>query len=280
MSDYMKSLYENAAYIKSKISIIPKVALVLGSGLGSLADEFPLAERVPYSELKDFPVSTVSGHSGQFVFVEFNGVPAVLMQGRVHYYEGYAMTDVVKPIRLMKLLGVETVILTNAAGGLNENWDLGTLMMITGHISSFVPSPLIGENHDELGIRFPDMSNIYNKELQMMIEKSADEENIALSKGVYLQTTGPNYETPEEVRMFKLLGADAVGMSTACEAMAAKHCGMSVCGISCITNKASGISESPLSHEEVKVVANKVSDNFKRLIKRIFYNLKENFYDV
>lgn len=271
--NYMKSLKENAEYIKNKIEIMPKIALVLGSGLGSLADEAVDSVKVSYSELKDFPVSTVSGHTGRFVFTKLSNVPVVMMQGRVHCYEGYSMADVVKPIRLMRLLGVEKIILTNAAGGLNETWEPGTLMMLTGHISSFVPSPLIGPNIDELGVRFPDMSNVYSPKIQNIIERSASEENIILKKGVYLQTTGPNYETPEEIRMFKLLGADAVGMSTACEAMAAVHCGMKVGGISCITNKASGISKTPLSHAEVKEAADKVSNDFKRLIKRIFYNL-------
>ncbi len=274
-SNYMDSLKDNVRYISDKIPKKPEIAIVLGSGLGSLADESEPAVSVPYSELKEFPVSTVSGHNGRFVFTDINGVSVVMMQGRVHYYEGYSMADVVKPIRLMRLLGAEKLILTNAAGGLNDSWDPGTLMMITGQISSFVPSPLIGENIDELGVRFPDMSEIYSKEIQTVIEKSASAEKIALKKGVYLQTSGPNYESPEEVRMFKLLGADAVGMSTACEAIAAKHCGMEVCGISCITNKAAGISSVPLSHEEVKESADKVSADFKRLIRRIIFNLKE-----
>ena len=272
---YIQSLKENAQYIKNKIGILPKVALVLGSGLGSLADEIPDSVKISYSELKDFPISTVSGHTGQFVFGEFSGIPVVMMQGRVHYYEGYSMAEVVKPIRLMKLLGAEKIILTNAAGGLNSDWEPGTLMMLTGHISSFAPSPLIGKNLDELGVRFPDMSNVYSRKMQDIIERAASAEKIVLKKGVYLQTTGPNYETPEEIRMFKLFGADAVGMSTACEAMAAVHCGMEVGGISCITNKASGISENPLSHDEVKAAADKVSNDFKRLIKRIFCNLQD-----
>ena len=272
MSDYYKNLTENAEYIKGRISDIPRVALVLGSGLGDLADEDKGAIAIPYSDLKGFPVSTVSGHNGRFVFTKFGNVSTVIMQGRVHYYEGYKMSDVVMPIRLMKMIGVEKILLTNAAGGLHSEWDAGTLMMITDHISSFVPSPLVGENIDALGVRFPDMSEVYSKDIQDMITEIAEEENIKLQKGVYLQTSGPNYETPSEIRMFKSLGADAVGMSTACEAIAAIHCGMKVGGISCITNKAAGINSAPLTHEEVKEAANMVADEFKRLVKKIIIN--------
>ncbi|MBQ2882113.1 MAG: purine-nucleoside phosphorylase [Clostridia bacterium] len=273
MDKYYKSLKSNKEYIESKIKKQPEIAIVLGSGLGSLAEEFSGSISISYSELANFPISTVSGHSGQFVFTEAYGKQIVMMQGRVHYYEGYSMQEVVKPIRLLKMLGVEKLILTNSAGGINDKFEPGNLMMISGHISSFVPSPLLGKNEDLFGTRFPDMSNVYNKELQKIVSKSALEENIEIQKGIYLQTTGPQYETPEEIRMFKLFGADAVGMSTVCEAIAAVHCGMEVCGISCITNKAAGITPSPLTHEEVKEAANSASQNFKKLIKRILYNL-------
>ena len=273
MDKYYKSLKSNKEYIESKIKKQPEIAIVLGSGLGSLAEEFSGSISISYSELANFPISKVSGHSGQFVFTEAYGKQIVMMQGRVHYYEGYSMQEVVKPIRLLKMLGVEKLILTNSAGGINDKFEPGNLMMISGHISSFVPSPLLGKNEDLFGTRFPDMSNVYNKELQKIVSKSALEENIEIQKGIYLQTTGPQYETPEEIRMFKLFGADAVGMSTVCEAIAAVHCGMEVCGISCITNKAAGITPSPLTHEEVKEAANSASQNFKKLIKRILYNL-------
>lgn len=275
MKEYYADIQNNKDYIEQKIKTHPEIGIVLGSGLGSLATDFTDSISVTYSELKNFPISTVSGHSGQFVFTEAYGTPIVMMQGRVHYYEGYSMQDVVKPIRLMKMLGVKKIILTNSAGGINESFEPGDLMMITGHISSFVPSPLIGKNEDNWGTRFPDMSDVYSKALRKTILQSAYEENIEIKKGVYLQTTGPQYETPEEIRMFKIFGADAVGMSTVCEAIAARHCGMEVCGISCITNKAAGISSSPLSHEEVKEAANKASLNFKKLIKRILYNSGE-----
>ncbi len=274
-ADELSILMENVNYIKDKIRTVPKVAVVLGSGLGSFADSVSDSIKISYSELESFPVSTVSGHAGKFVFTEIYGLPVVLMQGRIHYYEGYSMNEVVRPIRLLKLLGVEKIILTNAAGGLHSDWEAGVLMMITGHISSFVPSPLVGPNIDALGVRFPDMSNIYDVDFRQIVLKSAEEENIPLKKGVYVQTSGPNYETPEEIRMYQMLGADAVGMSTACEATAAVHCGLKVCGISCITNKAAGISSTPLSHEEVKAVADRVSLDFKRLIYRILYNLRE-----
>lgn len=275
MTEYFENLRYNADHIKNKIGYEPKAALVLGSGLGELANEDRSAVSVPYSELKGFPVSTVSGHNGRFVFTKFGDVPTVIMQGRVHYYEGYSMNEVVMPIRLMKLLGANKILLTNAAGGLHSEWDAGTLMMITDHISSFVPSPLIGENIDALGVRFPDMSEVYSNDIQRIITESAEAERINIRKGVYLQTSGPNYETPSEVKMFKSLGADAVGMSTACEAMAAVHCGMKVGGISCITNKAAGINSKPLTHEEVKEAAEKVSDEFKRLVKRTISSFQE-----
>ena len=275
-SDYYNNLQKNKAYIEQRIKIRPKIAIVLGSGLGSLANEFPNKISVSYSELTDFPTSTVSGHSGQFIFTEDYGTPIVMMQGRVHYYEGYSMQEVVKPIRLMRLLGADKIILTNAAGGINEDFEPGDLMMITGQISSYVPSPLIGKNEENLGVRFPDMSNIYSKQLQRLIEKSAAQENIPIRKGVYLQTTGPQYETPEEIKMYKIFEADAVGMSTACEAITAVHCGLEVCGISCITNKAAGLSQTPLSHNEVKEYAAKASEKFKKLLKRILQNSARN----
>lgn len=190
-------------------------------------------------------------HAGAFIFGYLGDVPVVAMNGRIHYYEGYSMNQVVSPIRLMKLMGAKKLILSNAAGGISDNLNVGDLMMITDHISSFVPSPLIGPNIDELGTRFPDMTSIYDSEICKKIKNIARENNIDLKAGVYLQTTGPNYETPAEINTYKLLGADAVGMSTVCEAIAAVHCGFKVCGISCITNKAAGITGEPLSDEEV-----------------------------
>lgn len=257
--------YESA---EKKISFKPKVALILGSGLGDYADTMDIQQTLDYRELEGFPISTVAGHKGRFVFGYADGVPVVAMQGRVHYYEGYPVTDVVLPIRLMKLLGADKLFLTNAAGGINPAFKAGDFMLITDHISALVPSPLIGENIDELGVRFPDMSEVYSRRLRAIIENSAAAEGIPLQRGVYIQTTGPNYETPAEIRAYGRLGADAVGMSTAIEAMAARHMGMEVCGISCISNLAAGISANPLSHAEVQETADRVAPLFKRLVTR------------
>lgn len=264
------SCYEE---IKEKIPVQPKVALVLGSGLGEFAEQIQIRGEISYQEIKGFPISTVAGHKGRFVFGYVGEVPVVIMQGRVHYYEGYSMEQVVLPIRLMKLMGAEILFLTNAAGGVNFEFQPGDFMMITDHITEFVPSPLIGENLAELGPRFPDMSNVYDKELQDIMRRTAQELNIALKEGVYLQFTGPAYETPAEIRMSRTLGADAVGMSTACEAVAAKHMGMQVCGISCVSNLASGMSQTPLSHKEVQETADRVAPLFRKLVWHIIENL-------
>lgn len=265
------SCYEE---IKEKIPFQPKAALVLGSGLGEFAEQIQMKWEISYKEIKGFPISTVAGHKGRFVFGYVGEVPVVIMQGRVHYYEGYSMEQVVMPIRLMKLMGAEILFLTNAAGGVNFEFQPGDFMMLTDHITEFVPSPLIGENLAELGPRFPDMSNVYDKELQKIMRKTAQELNIPLKEGVYLQFTGPAYETPAEIRMSRTLGADAVGMSTACEAMAAKHMGMQVCGISCISNLASGMSQTPLSHKEVQETADRVAPLFRTLVWHIIENFK------
>lgn len=252
---------------RSRVDFHPEVALILGSGLGALADEVELVDVIDYKDIEGFPQSTVAGHKGRFVFGYLNHVPVVIMQGRVHYYEGYSMSDVVLPIRLMRQMGAEILFLTNAAGGVNRSFQPGTLMLLTDQISSFVPSPLIGENLDELGARFPDMSEIYDKKLQQVIRSSAEELGIPLQEGVYIQFTGPAYETPAEVRMASLLGADACGMSTACEAVAANHMGMRICGISCITNMAAGIQKTPLSHREVQETADRVANQFQKLVR-------------
>lgn len=252
--------------LENRIPYKPKAALVLGSGLGGFADGLEIDAVIPYDQIDGFPVSTVQGHKGQYVFAKVNGVPAVIMQGRVHYYEGYDITDVVMPVRLMGMMGADILFLTNAAGGVNKKFSAGDLMIITDHIAKFVPSCLVGKNIDTLGVRFPDMSHVYDPELCSIIRKCAEREQIKVKEGVYLQFTGPEYETPAEVRMASLLGADAVGMSTACEAVAANHMGLKVCGISCITNMASGISEKPLDHKEVQEIADSISEKFCRLV--------------
>jgi len=257
------------ASIRKKTDFKPEIALILGSGLGDYADGIQIETTVDYSEIEGFPVSTVTGHKGRFVFGYVGEVPVVIMQGRVHYYEGYPMTDVVLPTRLMGLLGAKKLILTNAAGGINEHFRPGDFMMITDHIATGVPSPLIGPNLEELGPRFPDMSEVYSRRIQDVIREAASDCGISLREGVYVQLTGPNYETPAEVKMCKIWGGDAVGMSTACEAVAARHMGMEIGGISCITNLAAGISKGKLDHKEVQETADRVSKDFKRLVTKI-----------
>ena len=259
----LKNCYES---IREQIPLQPKVALVLGSGLGDYADGIRIESTLDYHDIAGFPVSTVSGHKGRFVYGYVGAGPVVIMQGRVHFYEGYPMEDVVLPIRLMKMMGAEILFLTNAAGGVNYNFHAGDFMMITGQIASFVPSPLIGPNVEELGERFPDMSHIYDEDLSQILREVAQDLKIVLQEGTYLQLTGPNFESPQEVRMCRILGADAVGMSTACEAVAANHMKMRICGISCISNMACGMTEQPLSHIEVKETADQVAPKFKKLI--------------
>lgn len=259
--------------IRSKTDFVPSVAIVLGSGLGKHATDIDIVTTIDYKDIEGFPVSTVKGHAGRFVFGYIQQVPVVLMQGRVHYYEGYSMEEVVLPIRLMRMMGAKTLLLTNAAGGINPEFAAGDFMLIRDHIASFVPNPLLGKNIDRLGERFPDMSNVYDNDLCDIIKNTAKELDILLHEGVYIQFTGPSYETPTEVRMAKILGADAVGMSTACEAIAAKHAGMKICAISCISNPASGVSASELSHAEVIQATDKSSLNFKRLVFEVVKNV-------
>jgi len=261
--DKLMNCYES---VRKKTDFKPRVALVLGSGLGDYADSIQVEAEIPYGDIEGFPVSTVPGHDGRFIFGYVNQVPVVCMKGRVHFYEGYPITDVVLPVRLMKLMGAEILFLTNASGGVNTDFQAGDLMMITDHIACFVPNPLIGANNDELGERFPDMSEIYDKSLQEVIRSCAAEENIPLKEGVYLQLTGPSYESPAEIRMIGRLGGDAVGMSTVVEAIAANHMGMKICGISCVCNLAAGLSPVPLSHEDVQAAADRTAPLFKRLV--------------
>jgi len=268
-----KKLEKSLKSVRERTDFKPEVAVVLGSGLGDFANEIGIVDTIDYSEIEGFPVSTVKGHAGRFVFGYVDRTPVVIMQGRVHYYEGYSMQDVVLPTRLMRMMGAKKLLLTNAAGGANENFKAGDLMMITDHITTAVPSPLIGPNVDELGTRFPDMSEVYSKRLQAVIEKSAEEAGVEIQRGVYVQFTGPNYETPAEVRMARIWGGDAVGMSTAVEAMAANHMGMEVCGISCITNMAAGISKVQLDHKEVQETADRVAKTFKELLRKIIVNM-------
>lgn len=261
--------------VKAKVDFRPEVALILGSGLGDYADEIEIVQTVDYTDIEGFPISTVAGHKGRFVFGYVDKTPVVIMQGRVHYYEGYPMSDVVLPTRLMGLLGAKKLILTNAAGGVNFDFKPGDFMMLTDHITTGVPSALIGANLEELGVRFPDMSEVYSTKMQEIVRETAKEQGIDLKEGVYAQFTGPNYETPAEIRMARAWGADAVGMSTACEAMAARHMGMEICGISCITNLAAGMSKEELNHKEVQETADRVAKQFKTLITGIITRIGE-----
>ncbi len=265
MNEYYERLQKALAAVRERTDAVPFAGVVLGSGLGGLADEIEIDTVIPYSELPGMPVSTVQGHNGRFVFGRCGGVPVVMMQGRVHYYEGYTTPETVMPVRLMGLMGIKVLFLTNAAGGVNWNYHAGDLMLIADQICN-VPSPLIGPNIDELGVRFPDMSEIYSKRLRSIVRDTAAENGIPLREGVYIQLGGPNYESPSEVRMVRTLGADAVGMSTATEAIAARHMGLETVGISCISNLACGVTSAPLSHAEVQECADRVAPRFKRLI--------------
>ena len=263
----MKELEKCLEAVRKKTDFVPDVALVLGSGLGGFASQVECETEISYSEIEGFPRSTVEGHKGRFLFGRVNGVKTVVMDGRVHYYEGYPTRDVVLPIRLMHLMGARALMLTNAAGGINPGFHAGDMMLIRDHISVLVPNPLIGENVEELGTRFPDMSSIYDKELSDAVLETAKGLGIELQEGVYIQTTGPSFESPAEIRMAGILGADAVGMSTAVEAIAANHAGMRVCAVSCISNLAAGISPTPLTHAEVQECADKNAPRFTALVK-------------
>ena len=273
MDQRYQKLMDCYACFQKMISFVPQVALVLGSGLGDYANDIKVVAELDYKEIEGFPTSTVQGHEGKYIFGYVGTVPVVCMKGRVHYYEGYDISDVVLPIRLMKLMGAKVIFLTNASGGINTEFRAGDLMLIQDQISDFVPSPLIGANMEELGTRFPDMSEIYDKKLQQIIKKTAAVNDIPLEQGVYIQLTGPNFESPAEVRMCRILGADAVGMSTACEAVAANHMRMHICGISCIANMACGITPNPLTHKEVQEAADRVAPRFKKLVTKSIINI-------
>jgi purine-nucleoside phosphorylase len=266
----MNQIYEKVENclksVRKVTDFVPKVAIVLGSGLGDYADDIQVEAEIDYKDIEGFPVSTVPGHAGKFIFGYVGQVPVVCMKGRVHYYEGYDISDVVLPTRLMKMMGAEILFLTNASGGINPDFKAGSFMMLTDHISTFVPNPLIGPNIEEFGTRFPDMSHVYDAKLQDILRETAKEHEIHLNEGVYIQFTGPSFESPAEIRMAAALGADAVGMSTVVEAIAANHMGMKICGVSCVCNLAAGISKTPLTHEEVQQAANDAAPKFKKLL--------------
>lgn len=253
----------------------PKIGIILGSGLHALADEVSVVATIPYEEIPGFPVSTVSGHAGKYIFGYLEDVPVVLMKGRVHYYEGYSMEEVITPVRVMSKLGADTVILTNAAGSLRKEYPVGTLVCIEDHIASFVPNPLIGQNDDELGERFVDMTEPYDDELRKIAHEAADELGIDIMDGVYLQVTGPTYETSVESEMYADMGADVVGMSTACETIALRHMGTRVLGFSCITDFCPNVDGASVTHEMVQDNAEKVGGTFVTLLKGVVKKITE-----
>lgn len=259
--------------VREKTDFVPKVAIVLGSGLGDYANDIEVVSEIDYSDIEGFPVSTVPGHAGKFIFGYVKGVPVVCMKGRVHYYEGYPISDVVLPTRLMKLMGADTLFLTNASGGINPSFSAGDFMMLTDHISLWAPNPLIGQNIDELGTRFPDMTHVYDVEIQDIIRDVAAKEGIKLQEGIYAQLTGPSFESPAEIQLLHKLDVDAVGMSTVVEAIAANHMGMKICGISCVCNLAAGMTDNPLTHEEVQHAAAEAAPKFKKLVTEVVARL-------
>lgn len=263
--DILKSCVEQ---IREKTDFVPDIVLVLGSGLGEYADNVDVKATIPYGEIEGFPVSTVPGHDGSLVFCEIDGKKVVIMNGRIHYYEGYDMKEVVLPLRVLHMLGAQTAVMTHAVGAINADYAVGDFVLDVDHISSFVPSPLIGENIDELGERFTDMTQVYDSELIELAERVADSEDIPVHKGVFVQVAGPQYETPTEIKMYRSLGADTVGMSTAVEAIACRHMGMRVCSIGCVTNMAAGMQEK-ISHEEVKNSSDSSSAQFAALVQGI-----------
>lgn len=260
-------------FLQDQLKVKPKVGLILGSGLGVLAEQISQPVRIPYQEIPGFPESTVEGHAGQLVIGQLNGVDVVAMQGRFHYYEGYGLDAVTFPVRVMKAIGIEILFVTNAAGGVNEDFKPGNLMLITDHINNTGQNPLIGPNDDSQGVRFPDLSSAYNRDLQSLARQVAKELTIDLKEGVYVWNTGPTYETPAEVKVLQAVGGDAVGMSTVPEVIVARHIGLDVLGISCISNMAAGILDEKLSHDEVIETTESVRETFISFVKEILTRL-------
>lgn len=261
-------LNETAKFIQTKIRSTPTVGLVLGSGLGSFIDNIENKTIIPYEEIPFFPKTTVEGHSGRFILGNIKETQVAVLQGRLHAYEGLQMDEVVFPIRVLATLGIETLVLTNAAGGINMDFETGNLVIIKDHINFMGKNPLVGPNINELGPRFPDMTEAYNRTLNKILEASMKEEGLTANSGVYAGVLGPTYETPAEIKMLRTLGADMVGMSTVPECIAANHLNLKVCAISCITNMAAGIEKGKLKHEDVKEQANKVMDKFNNILLR------------
>ncbi|MFD0681002.1 MULTISPECIES: purine-nucleoside phosphorylase [unclassified Paenibacillus] len=269
----LNHIKEAAAYIRAQYGATPEIGLILGSGLGVIADLVEQATVIAYKDIPNFPVSTVEGHAGELLLGTIHGKHVLLMKGRFHLYEGYGVNVVSFPVRVMKELGVKTLIVTNAAGGVNTSYEVGDLMLIKDHINFTFHNPLIGPNFNELGVRFPDMSEAYSRGLRKTAHEVASEQGIRLQEGVYIGLLGPTYETPAEIRMVRTLGADAVGMSTVAEVVVARHAGIEVLGFSCITNMAAGILDQPLSHAEVIETTERVKPKFLKLILGIVARL-------
>jgi purine-nucleoside phosphorylase len=273
------SLYERAEHatrvIRSRTSLEPRIAIVLGSGLGGFADDFEEAVGIPYEEIPGFVRSTAEGHAGRLVIGKIDSVPVLAMQGRVHYYEGYSLEEVTFSVRTFKLLGIKTLVLTNAAGGINVQLTQGALMVISDHLNLMGDNPLRGANDERFGPRFPDMSAVYSPELQELVVEEAKAIGVEVRRGVYGGLAGPSYETPAEIHLLRNLGADAVGMSTVPEAIVARHMGLEVLGISCITNMAAGISDEPISHEDVMATGDRVRATFTELLRRVISGISK-----
>lgn len=274
MSKEYKILQEAYDSIKKKIPYVPEVAITLGSGLGDFVNNLKIDSVIDYKDIKNFPKATNQNHKGKFVFTQINGVKTLVMQGRIHFYEGYSAVEAVRPVRLMAMMGVKKFIVTNAAGTCNKNYKVGDFMIIKDHISFFAPNPLIGENVEELGTRFPDMTDIYDKDIIKVMKKVATKNKIKMQEGVYIQLKGPSFETATEIKIAGKLGADAVGMSTVIEVIAARHAGLRVGGISVITNMGTGLSKVKLSDDDVRETANKIAKKFEKLVIGIISNLK------
>lgn len=267
------SLYERAEHatriIRARTTVEPRIAVVLGSGLGGFADDFEDPVGIPYEEIPGFARSTVQGHAGRLVIGKVDGTPVVAMQGRVHYYEGHSLEEVTFPIRTFGLLGIKTLVLTNAAGGINVQLTQGALMVISDHVNLMGVNPLVGPNDERFGPRFPDMTAVYAPDLQELVVEEAKAIGVEVRRGIYGGLSGPSYETPAEIHLLRNLGADAVGMSTVPESIVARHMGLEVLGISCITNMAAGISDEPINHEEVMATGDRVRETFTELLRRV-----------
>jgi purine-nucleoside phosphorylase len=267
------ALYERAEHaartVRARMTIEPRIAVVLGSGLGGFADDFEEAVHVPYEEIPGYPRSTAEGHAGRLVAGNVDNVPVLAMQGRVHYYEGYSLEEVTFPIRTFKLLGIKTVVLTNASGGINVQLTQGALMVISDHVNLMGANPLRGPNDERFGPRFPDMTNVYSPALQALVVEEAKAIGVEVRRGIYGALSGPSYETPAEIHLLRTLGVDAVGMSTVPEAIVARHMDLEVLGISCITNMAAGIGDEPINHAEVMATGDRVRGAFTHLLRRV-----------